>query len=254
MGAIVSANADGALPVATEAPEQRSPREAKATLDAAGDLTSGRVQNGEGGPMAAEQPNTDQWLRIQKRLRAELGEDVFGSWFGRVTFEEANGNSVHLSVPTRFLKSWIAAHYGERLLKLWQSEIKGIGRVELTVRGAVRGKVPVRAEKPAAAAPTRAKPPAVPASGPEPAGALSGSPVEPRYSFETFCEGAANRVAFAAAQAVAENTAGRPTQFNPLYIHAGVGRGKQHLVRLENAVKGAVSGHGYIQLVKFAVI
>ena len=64
----------------------------------------------------------------------------------------------------------------------------------------------------------------------EPEGALGGSPVDPRYTFETFCEGVANRVAFAAARAVAETPSGRPTQFNPLYIHAGVGRGKTHLL------------------------
>ena len=58
---------------------------------------------------------------------------------------------------------------------------------------------------------------------------LSGSPVDPKYSFETFCEGTTNRVAYAAARAVAEMV-GPPTQFNPLYLHAGVGRGKTHLL------------------------
>ena len=61
-------------------------------------------------------------------------------------------------------------------------------------------------------------------------GTLGGSPVDPRFTFETFCEGAANRVAFAAARAVAETPTGKPTPFNPLYIHAGVGRGKTHLL------------------------
>jgi chromosomal replication initiator protein len=59
---------------------------------------------------------------------------------------------------------------------------------------------------------------------------LGGSPVDPRYIFETFCEGAANRVAHAAARAVAETPPGQPSQFNPLYIHASVGRGKTHLL------------------------
>jgi len=61
-------------------------------------------------------------------------------------------------------------------------------------------------------------------------GGLGGSPVDPRYTFDTFCEGAANRVAFAAARAVAESLANKSTPYNPLYIHAGVGRGKTHLL------------------------
>jgi len=73
--------------------------------------------------------------------------------------------------------------------------------------------------------------PASPAArAPEPEGSLAGSPVDPRYTFETFCEGAANRLAFAAARAVAETPPGKSTPFNPLYIHAGVGRGKTHLL------------------------
>jgi len=182
-----------------------------------------------------DKPNAEQWLRVKQRLRAELGEDVFTSWFGRVELEQTDSSSVYLSVPTRFLKSWIASHYGERLLTLWNGECKGILRVELLVRGAVRGKCPPQQEKATAAPPPVATPkqpaPFAPARrAPEADGGLGGSPVEPRYSFETFCEGVANRVAFAAARAVAESTAGRSTQFNPLYIHAGVGRGKTHLL------------------------
>jgi len=181
--------------------------------------------------MAANAPDAEQWSRVKRRLRTELGEDVFSSWFGRVTFEEAGPNVVYLSVPTRFLKSWITSHYGERLLGLWKGEHGAIARVEILVRGAVRTKcaVPVRkAETPGVSAV------AVPATAirraAEPQGPLGGSPVEPRYSFETFCEGASNRLAFAAARAVAESGSGKSTQFNPLYIHAGVGRGKTHLL------------------------
>ncbi|PPE77638.1 chromosomal replication initiator protein DnaA [Kaistia algarum] len=179
------------------------------------------------------------WDRVKRRLRSELGEDVFSSWFARVEFESADGASVTLSVPTRFLKSWIQAHYLDKLIGLWGAEISGIRRVELTVRGASRPKPLPKTEKPvapvlgAAAAPTL-----LPAASAAPVSMASsridadtaGSPVDPRLTFETFCEGAPNRVAYAAARAVAESTAGRPTPFNPLYIHAGVGRGKTHLL------------------------
>ena len=94
-----------------------------------------------------ERPTSEQWDRVKQRLRTELGEDVFSSWFGRVEFEEADVSSVYLSVPTRFLKSWISAHYSERLLALWDGERKGIARVELIVRSAMRFKAPVDVEK-----------------------------------------------------------------------------------------------------------
>ena len=38
------------------------------------------------------------------------------------TWEGAQDESVSLSVPTSFLKSWIQAHYAERMLSAWQAE------------------------------------------------------------------------------------------------------------------------------------
>jgi hypothetical protein len=55
------------------------------------------------------------WDRVRRRLRAELGEDVFSSWFARVDLEGVTADVVRLSVPTLFLKGWITSHYGERL-------------------------------------------------------------------------------------------------------------------------------------------
>lgn len=183
----------------------------------------------------AKRGDADQWARVRKRLRTELGEDVFTSWFGRLELESADANTVCLSVPTRFLKSWLMSHYYERLLTLWKAERESLVRVEIVVRSAVRPKVPAPQVDSAAAPPpprpatTRAvAAPPTHSSGPD--GHFSGSPVDGRYTFETFCDGAANRLAFAAARAVAEEGAGRPNNFNPLYIHAGVGRGKTHLL------------------------
>ncbi|HSM20160.1 MAG TPA: DnaA N-terminal domain-containing protein, partial [Hyphomicrobiales bacterium] len=75
------------------------------------------------------------WHRVRNRLRVELGEDVYSSWFARVTPEAMSDKTVHLSVPTRFLKSWISSHYSDRLLSLWQGEDPQVARLQLTVRG-----------------------------------------------------------------------------------------------------------------------
>ena len=51
--------------------------------------------------------STDQerWRRVKERLRSELGDDVFTSWFGRVEPETAADGVLRLSVPTRFLRN-----------------------------------------------------------------------------------------------------------------------------------------------------
>ena len=63
----------------------------------------------------------DRWSRVKGRLRSSVGEDVYTSWFARMDLESVQPESVRLSVPTRFLKSWIQAHYAERVLTCWQA-------------------------------------------------------------------------------------------------------------------------------------
>ena len=79
----------------------------------------------------------DRWSRVKGRLRAEIGDDVYSSWFARMDMEGIEEGTVRLSVPTRFLKSWIQSHYAERVLACWQAEETKVNRVELTVRSAV---------------------------------------------------------------------------------------------------------------------
>ena len=61
--------------------------------------------------------------------------------------------------------------------------------------------------------------------------ALGGSPLDLRLTFESFVIGRSNTLAHAAAKQVALARRGEPVMFNPLYIHAGVGLGKTHLLQ-----------------------
>ena len=61
--------------------------------------------------------------------------------------------------------------------------------------------------------------------------ALGGSPLDPRLTFGSFVIGRSNTLAHAAARQVAEGRRGDAVMFNPLYIHAGVGLGKTHLLQ-----------------------
>ncbi|HBY31257.1 MAG TPA: chromosomal replication initiator protein DnaA, partial [Bradyrhizobium sp.] len=177
---------------------------------------------------------------MKGRLRTSVGEDVYTSWFARMDLESVHDESVHLSVPTRFLKSWIQAHYADRVLTCWQAEMPEVHRIDLTVRSAIRAMAPAKE----AVAPvemrrverTDGRPaPELRSVATAPVSAshdaLGGSPLDPRLTFASFVVGRSNTLAHAAARQVAEGRRGDPVMFNPLYIHAGVGLGKTHLLQ-----------------------
>lgn len=179
--------------------------------------------------------------RVQGQLKARLGSEVYSSWFGRLKLVEASKSVVCMSVPTPFLRSWISNHYIDMINELWRAEYPSLLRVEIVVRTAHRvSNDTVLADTSAPALAAKAALPTLSAKQATRSQAFSptdqsrdpavGSALDPRYTFANFVEGAANRVAHAAARAVAESGTGA-IRFNPLFIHASVGLGKTHLLQ-----------------------
>jgi chromosomal replication initiator protein len=185
--------------------------------------------------------STDQerWRRVKERLRSELGDDVFTSWFGRMELETADNGLLRLSVPTRFLRNWIQSHYSERVLAKWQEEEPNVTRLELSVRSATIKLPALKPKPPESLTPLREARDGMAVNGDMRGSvpfmtvheALGGSPLDPRLTFETFIVGRSNTLAHAAAKQVATSRRGEPLMFNPLYTHAAVGLGKTHLLQ-----------------------
>jgi chromosomal replication initiator protein len=163
------------------------------------------------------------WQRIAQRLKGELGDDLFTSWFARVEPEELAGGRLFVSVPTRFLRNWIEAHYVQRLQKASEAELGHLDCVQIRVRThGVPARLPALPDK----STSRVAAVAQPISGM----ADRGSPLDPAQRFSTFITGGSNRLAHAAAQRIAESQPGLPVSFNPLFIHSSAGLGKTHLL------------------------
>lgn len=188
-------------------------------------------------PEEAAMSDQERWARVKQRLRTELGEDIFSSWFARLELDSVADGTVTLSVPTRFLKSWIQSHYVERVLAHWRAECSDLRRIEIALRSAVTRSHAAKAKPDRDA--DKDKELAAPARDPggrsPPAAtlqdSLGGSPLDPRLTFESFLVGRSNTLAHAAALQVACGKRGDPVMFNPLYIHAAVGLGKTHLLQ-----------------------
>ncbi|MGI9523906.1 MAG: chromosomal replication initiator protein DnaA [Hyphomicrobiaceae bacterium] len=188
----------------------------------------------------------EKWQKSRRALRARLGEEVFTSWFNAVSIERLEGQTLTLSVPVKFLRNWIQSHYLEEVLQCAQQEFSTIDNVEIELRQpgpAVKARdAAVAVGRPGE--PARAGEAGAIGSMPRPGDALSptalrtptraggfeGSPLDPRYTFDAFVVGSANRMAHAGATQVAETLFSEARGFNPLYIHAAVGLGKTHLL------------------------
>ena len=188
--------------------------------------------------------NEPRGEKTRAMLRARLGDDIFTSWFHTLEFEAFDAKTVKVSVPVKFLKTWIQSHYSDDLLSCCRAEFKGAEKVEVTLRqpharavaradGQPAGPAAdtgVNGVRNADAARGTGILAAAQAVGRTSVGGFEGSPLDPRYTFESFVVGASNRMAHAGAVQVADTVMSDGRGYNPLYIHSSVGLGKTHLL------------------------
>ena len=187
--------------------------------------------------------------RVSTRLKAQVGPDVYASWFARLKLHSVSKSVVRLTVPTTFLKSWINNRYLDLITSLFQAEDAEILKVEILVRTATRTAIKPMEEtvtqapvssatqvrrhvtaQPAGHAVQQAVSAAAAARPASFGSPLFGSPLDTRFTFDTFVDGSSNRVALAAAKTIAEAGQGA-VRFNPLFLHSTVGLGKTHLLQ-----------------------
>jgi chromosomal replication initiator protein len=149
------------------------------------------------------------WNAIQDHLRQAVPADMYDIWLARVRAVELDGDLLVLEAPQE-LRAWVADRFA-RVLQASAAAVLG-PEVMVDVRSGALSTRPRRS-----AAEARARDPAEPA----PHG------LNPKYTFDQFVIGDTNRLAHAAALAVAE----LPAQaYNPLFVYGPPGVGKTHLL------------------------
>ena len=157
------------------------------------------------------------WKQVHKALRGEFGEAIFRSWLKPLKLQAQYHGTLEVSVPTRFMKDWIQTHYAKRILEMCTEKSNEIKRLEIVVVQGVIQDDPIDTKAKKANENSKAKSDVFEIA----------SPLDQRFTFDSFVVGKPNALAHAAARRVVESAS---VPFNPLFIYGGVGLGKTHLM------------------------
>ncbi len=157
-----------------------------------------------------------------------------------ITLAGIEGDQVRLQLDSAFGRNWIQQRYQRDLQELLSQQLGFPVSVALIGEDAAQPAEPA----PAVVAPAPTPPPSLAYPTPE---------FNPNFTFETFVVGRSNRLAHAAALAVAQGASNR---YNPLFIYSAPGLGKTHLLhavgqaylqRIPNARVVYVSGEEFLR-------
>lgn len=150
--------------------------------------------------MAQSQQLATIWQNAASLMKNEISELIYTTFIKEMEPMELTDTNVIFRVPDEFYKGHIESRYKALIANALRLVTDKVYNVQITTRDEA-----IRYEQ-------------------EPVK----DGLNPKYIFEDFVVGDSNRMAFAAAVAVAESPLA--SAYNPLFIYGGVGLGKTHLI------------------------
>ncbi|HEX7292315.1 MAG TPA: chromosomal replication initiator protein DnaA [Conexibacter sp.] len=175
------------------------------------------------------------WSRIQAELRRAVTDSTYHLWLAPLRARAIEGDVLLVGAPEE-IRTWVADRF-QRVLQTSAAAVLG----EATTIAIVPLEAPLTGAPPVPG--RRAGTPSTPLP--------SGQPLDvfnPKYTFDQFVIGDGNRLAHAAALAVAE----LPGQaYNPLFLYGPPGLGKTHLL---HAIANYVNEYGDGMTVRYTTL
>jgi chromosomal replication initiator protein len=161
------------------------------------------------------------WNQILERLQVQLSRPSFETWIKTARAEQLENNCLIVSTPNPFARNWLQKYYVKTIADAVEEILGYPVEIYLTIAGgnetgSSNDSAMIWPSPSADSAESHSLHPPKPAH------------LNPKYVFSRFVVGSNNRMAHAAALAVAESP-GR--EFNPLFLCGGVGLGKTHLMQ-----------------------
>ena len=165
--------------------------------------------------------------QLVESLQSRISTMKWSTWFSSVHFE-IDERVLRVISPNAFHSQWLSENYQHLLDQAAEEHLGSPASVEYAVAElaaslSVTGSAPVPAHRPAPTGPSATPPAPAPDSG----NGLGPARLLDKYIFDNFIAGSSNRLALAAAKAVAEQPGDR---YNPLFLYGAAGLGKTHLL------------------------
>ena len=168
------------------------------------------------------------WQAVLGEIELTVSRASFVTWFTNTRILKKSQDTVVIGVPNIFVKQQLERKFNNLISEVLSKNGVKCAVIEYKIHNSG---IPKQTEEEVTviAKPVESKKPAK--------NSLSHSyrqGLNEKYTFDKFIVGSSNELAYAAAQAIAQNPG---TKYNPLFIYGGVGIGKTHLVQaIGNAV------------------
>ena len=156
------------------------------------------------------------WERALKQLKVSVSTIAYATYIEQLKPIDIVGSKLILSTKSELFASEVAKRLIDKIREALAMSGTGVTDIKLYVEGSNEDYL---ARKGVAL----------------PDSEIDSTPINPKYTFDTFVVGPSNRYLYAAAKAVAENPS---DSYNPLFIYGGAGLGKTHIMHaIANYIK-----------------
>ena len=155
------------------------------------------------------------WQSVLAQLQLDMAKASFDTWVRDTHALSCENGILTVAVPNAYARDWLESRLASTVSRLLIGIMNSNVAVNFVVSQADENE-PVEPQASYVAHDLDVQQPRP-----------HHSSLNPRYTFDSFVVGSANRLAHAACQAVAEKPA---RAYNPLFVYGGVGLGKTHLL------------------------
>ncbi len=165
------------------------------------------------------------WQAALGELQLQLTKATFDTWLRDTTGIACEDGAFVVGVRNAYAKDWLENRLYAHIARTLATVVNRTVEVRFVVATPGNGGIPPE-ENGSLFQPVEREEPRVLTPTPGPVSSVAAT-LNPRYTFDNYVVGNANRLAHAASLAVAENPA---ESYNPLFLYGGVGLGKTHLL------------------------